>query len=162
MDWKWYDYSLWSAKRASNNLRNYNHVFLNGNLENQERLTNQLLNINSKLIIHTGLYKPINLKDFEKNKKYLVFSGIGNHQTFVSMVRKNGLQILKDIEFADHYSYTKKDINKILKEADNLNCKVITTEKDFLRIENLNTNKIKFIKSELQIIDEDKLINSII
>ena len=50
-----------------NNLRNYNHVFLNGNLENQERLTNQLLNINSKLIIHTGLYKPINLKDFEKN-----------------------------------------------------------------------------------------------
>ena len=78
------------------------------------------------------------------------------------MVRKNGLQILKDIEFADHYSYTKKDINKILKEADNLNCKVITTEKDFLRIENLNTNKIKFVKSELQIIDEDKLINSII
>ena len=145
-----------------NNLRNYNHVFLNGNLENQEKLTNQLLNINSKLIIHTGLYKPINLKDFEKNSKYLVFSGIGNHQTFVSMVRKNGLQILKDIEFADHYSYTKKDINKILKEADNLNCKVITTEKDFLRIENLNTNKIKFIKSELQIIDQEKLINTII
>ena len=116
-----------------NNLRNYNHVFLNGNLENQERLTNQLLNINSKLIIHTGLYKPINLKDFEKNSKYLVFSGIGNHQTFVSMVRKNGLQILKDIEFADHYSYTKKDINKILKEADNLNCKVITTEKEIGR-----------------------------
>ena len=145
-----------------NNLRNYNHVFLNGNLENQERLTNQLLNISSKLIIHTGLYNPINLKDFENNTKYLVFSGIGNHQTFVSMVRKNGLQILKDIEFADHYSYTKKDINKILKEADNLNCKVITTEKDFLRIENLNTNKIKFIKSELQIIDEEKLINSII
>ena len=69
---------------------------------------------------------------------------------------------MKDIEFADHYSYTKEDINKILKEADNLNCKVITTEKDFLRLENLNTNKIKFIKSELQIIDEDKLINSII
>ena len=79
-----------------------------------------------------------------------------------SPIRKNGLQILKDIEFADHYSYTKKDINKILKEADNLNCKVITTEKDFLRIENLNTNKIKFIKSELQIIDEEKLINTII
>ena len=78
------------------------------------------------------------------------------------MLKKNGLQIFKDIEFADHYSYTKKDINKILKEADNLNCKVITTEKDFLRIENLNTNRLKFIKSELQIIDEDKLINYII
>ena len=137
-------------------------MFFKWKFRKSEKLTNQLLNINSKLIIHTGLYKPINLKDFEKNSKYLVFSGIGNHQTFVSMVRKNGLQILKDIEFADHYSYTKKDINKILKEADNLNCKVITTEKDFLRIENLNTNKIKFIKSELQIIDEEKLINTII
>ena len=144
------------------NLRQYNHVFLNGNLENSEKLKNQLLKINSKLIIHVGQYKPINLNDFEKNQKYLVFSGIGNHQTFISMIKKYGLEILRDIEFADHYSYTKEDIDFILSEADDLKCKIITTEKDFLRLEHLDTDKIKFIKSELQITDANKLINYII
>ena len=149
-------------RESIENLKKYDHVFLNGNLENQERLTNQLLKINSNLIIHIGEYKPINLNEFEKNQKYLVFSGIGNHHTFVSMIKKNGLQILEDIEFADHYAYTEKDIGLILKKANNLKCKVITTEKDFLRLENIKTNEIRFIKSELQIVNENKLINYII
>ncbi len=149
-------------RESLDNLKEYDHVFLNGNLENQEKLINQLLKINSKLNIHIGIYKPINLNDFEKNKKYLVFSGIGNHGTFISMIKKNGLQILRDLEFADHHIYTKKDINLILQEAKSLKCEVITTEKDFLRLENLNTDEIRFIKSELQIVDENKLINCII
>jgi len=69
---------------------------------------------------------------------------------------------LRDIEFADHYTYTKKDIDLILSEADDLKCEVVTTEKDFLRLENFDTNKIKYIKSELQITDENKLIKYII
>ena len=149
-------------RESIENLKKYDHVFLNGNLENQEQLTNKLLKINSNLIIHIGEYKPINLNEFEKNQKYLVFSGIGNHHTFVSMIKKNGLQILEDIEFADHYAYTEKDIGLILKKANNLKCKVITTEKDFLRLENIKTNEIRFIKSELQIVNENKLINYII
>ena len=149
-------------RESIDNLKKYDHVFLNGNLENQEKLTDQLLKINSKLNIHIGQYKPLNLNDFEKNKKYLVFSGIGNHGTFISMIKKNGLQIVRDLEFADHHIYTKKDINQILQEANSLKCEVITTEKDFLRLENLNTDQIKFIKSELQIVDENKLINCII
>ncbi len=149
-------------RESIKNLKRYNHVFLNGNLENQDKLTNQLLKINSNLIIHVGQYKPINLNEFKTNLKYLVFSGIGNHQTFVSMIKKHGLDVLKDIEFADHYSYKKDDIDLILKEANDLKCEIITTEKDFLRLESSNKNKIKFIKSELQITDENKLINYII
>ena len=54
-----------------------------------------------------------------------------------------------------------KDLNKIISEAELLNCKIITTEKDFLRLNGNNDRKIKFIKSELNIIDEEKLIKSI-
>ena len=43
-----------------------------------------------------------------KMKKYLVFSGIGNHQTFISMIKNYGFNIIKDIEFPDHYKYKKK------------------------------------------------------
>ena len=141
-----------------NILKKYNNVFFNGNLENIENLKEQILEINPQINIHIGIYEPINLKEFSLKDNYFVFSGIGNHQTFVSMLKKHGLNILKDIEFPDHYKYTKKNIDKILKEANNFKCKIITTEKDFLRLENENINQIKYIKSELKILDEDKLI----
>ena len=144
------------------NLKNYNHIFLNGNLENSDTLKKEILSINTTAIIHEGSYKPINLDEFDLKEKYLIFSGIGNHKTFVSMLKNYGFNILKDLEFSDHYEYTDKDINKILKKAENLNCKIITTEKDYLRINKTNYKKIKFIKSELKIIDEDKFIKSII
>ena len=54
------------------------------------------------------------------------------------MIKKNGLEVLKDLEFSDHYAYTKEDIDKILNEASNLNCEIITTEKDYLRLNNYN------------------------
>ncbi len=145
-----------------NNLVNYDHVFLNGNLENIEVLKEKLFKINSKINIHLGKYHPLNLSEFKKNKRYLIFSGIGNHKTFVAMLKKYGLNVIKDIEFPDHYKYSKTDINNILLEANTLNCEIITTEKDELRIKNNDSNKIKSIRSELQIIDEDKFLTSIL
>ena len=143
------------------NLKNYDHVFLNGNLENLDEIETQILKINSKINIHLGKYEIKNLNEFQKEDDYLVFSGIGNHSTFISMLKEHGFKIKKDFEFSDHYQYSEKDLNKIISEAELLNCKIITTEKDFLRLNGNNDKKIKFIKSELNIIDEEKLIKSI-
>ena len=143
-------------------LKKYNHVFINGNLENIDQLREEILKINSNLIIHLGKYEIINLNEFKKDEKYLIFSGIGNHETFVSMFKKAQLNVLKEIEFPDHYNYEKKDIDKIISEASDLNCTIVTTEKDSLRMNDTYLDKIKVIKSELKIIDEDKFIKSII
>ena len=145
-----------------NNIKNYDHLFLNGNLENIDDLTKEINKINSNINIHLGKYEPINLNEFDINKNYLVFSGIGNHQTFISTVKQNGLRVVKDIEFSDHYAYTKKDIEKILNEANYLNCGIITTEKDFQRLNDFNISRIKVLKVDLKIIDENKLLKSII
>ncbi len=144
------------------NLKKYNHVCLNGNLENLDNLKSQILKINSKINIHVAKYIPINLDEFNKSDKYLIFSGIGNHQTFSSMLKNYGFNIVKEIEFPDHYNYTSKDINKILIQAETNGFKIITTEKDYLRLNIFNSDKIKYIKSELEFIDEEKLINAII
>ena len=143
------------------NLKKYQHLFLNGNLENLENLKQQILEINSEINIHIGKYEPINLEKFDNKEKYIIFSGIGNHQTFSSMIKKNGLIVVKEYEFPDHYSYTKKDIDQILNYARNQNCKIITTEKDYVRLGKFKTDQIKFIKSELKIIDEQKLLKLI-
>ena len=143
------------------NLKKYQHMFLNGNLENLENLKQQILEINPEINIHIGKYEPINLEKFDNKDKYIIFSGIGNHQTFSSMIKKNGLIVIKEYEFPDHYSYTKKDIDQILNYARNQNCKIITTEKDYIRLGKFKTDQIKFIKSELKIIDEQKLFKLI-
>ena len=144
------------------NLKKYKNVFLNGNLENINIIKKEIYKINSKINIYFGKYEPLNLNEFNKENNYLIFSGIGNHKTFVNMLKDYGLNILKDLEFPDHYNYTKNDMNKIFDEANNLNCKIITTEKDFLRFKGENKYQIKYIKSELKIIDEEKLIKSIL
>jgi len=144
------------------NIKNYDHIFLNGNLENVDNLTKEIYKINSKINIHLGKYEPINLNEFSKSKKYFVFSGIGNHKTFVSMVKNYDLNVLKDLEFSDHHTYTKNDMDEILHQANNLNCEIITTEKDFQRLNNFKDSRIKVIKTELKIIDENKFMKSII
>ena len=144
-----------------NNLKKYKNLFLNGNLENIEEIKKQISNINPKITIHIGIYVPLNLNEFDSNENYLIFSGIGNHKTFVSMLKKNKLNIIKEIEFPDHYQYSEKDINKIIIEAKRLNSKIITTEKDYIKISDAHKSEIKFVKSELKIEDEKKLLNSI-
>ena len=144
------------------NLKYYEHIFLNGNLENLEKIKEEIIRVNSKINIHIGKYEPVNIDEFNKEDKYLVFSGIGNHKTFISMLNNNGIKIIKDIEFSDHHKYKKNEIDKIINEANRLSCKLITTEKDFLRLDKNFINKIKFVKSELKIIDEEKFIKAIV
>ena len=142
-------------------LKNYKHIFLNGNLENLEDIKEFIYKINPNLNLHVGKYVPLDIKKFNKNKNYLVFSGIGNHKSFVSMLREFKFNVIKDIEFPDHYKYTNYDINKILKLSNNLNCEIITTEKDYFRLNKEKIYNINFIKSELKILDEEKLISTI-
>ena len=143
------------------NIKNCNHIFINGDLENIDNIKKKILETNPKVNIHIGKYVPENLEKFNINEKYLVFSGIGNHKTFLSMLKKNKFNIVKDIEFPDHYNYSKKDINKIISISKNYNCKILTTEKDFFRSKNYMSDKIEFISSKLEVLNEKKLFEAL-
>ena len=140
------------------NLRKYKNVFLNGNNENIKNIIKYIHSLDPNINIYQGEYVPMNINEFDKSEKYLVFSGIGNHKTFISMLRKNNINIVKEIEFPDHYRYIEKDIDDIISMSEKLNCKIMTTEKDYMR---LNNNKIVYIKSELKIINQEAFINDI-
>ena len=116
-------------------------------------------NLDPNINIYQGEYVPMNINEFDKSEKYLVFSGIGNHKTFISMLRKNNINIVKEIEFPDHYRYLQKEIDDIISMSEKLNCKIMTTEKDYMRLN--NNNKIIYIKSELKIINQEAFINDI-
>ncbi len=144
-----------------NNLKKYKHIFLNGNLENLENIKRDILKINSEINIYIGKYIPENIKEFNIKDRYLAFSGIGNHRTFISMLKSYDLNIVKDIEFPDHYKYSKYDIEKIILDSKNQGYKIITTEKDFLRLQPKNYKEINFIKSKLEIQNEAEFLQSL-
>ena len=145
-----------------NNLKFYDNVFLNGNEENLVDIINKIKKINPDININHGRYAPINIDEFDKNQNYLAFSGIGNHKTFIDMLQNNKLKIVNDLEYPDHYQYSKKDIDEIIYNAKKSNAKIITTEKDYLRLNNFNINKISYIKSSLKILDENNFVKKLI
>ena len=152
----------WGPLRESiNNLKLYENVFLNGNEESLISIKDQIQKINPNMNINSGKYAPLNINEFDKNQSYLVFSGIGNHKTFIEMLKNNNLKIVSDLEYPDHYQYSKKDFDKIIINAKKYNAHIITTEKDYLRLENFNRNEILYIKSSLNISDEKSLTNKI-
>ena len=139
-----------------NNLKSYENVFLNGNEESLIAIKEQIKRINPNININSGKYIPLNIGEFDKDQNYLVFSGIGNHKTFVEMLKNNKLKIVSDLEYPDHYQYSKKDFDEIIINAKKFNAHIITTEKDYLRLENFNRNEIFYVKSSLDISDEKK------
>ncbi len=143
------------------NIKKYKNVFLNGNNENLEEIKKFILRIDPNINIYEGKYINKNLNEFNLNDNFLVFSGIGNHETFISMLKINKFKIIKDIEFPDHYKYSTKDINNIISISKELNCKIITTEKDFMRLKKNNNDDIKYIKVDLEILNEKKFLKDI-
>ena len=141
------------------NLKKYKNVFLNGNKENIENIKKYIHEIDPNINIYQGEYIPLNIDEFDKKNKYLVFSGIGNHKTFVSMLKINDINVVKEIEFPDHYKYSTREIDNIISISKKLDCKIITTEKDYMRLN--NNNEINYIKSELKIINEETFLNNI-
>jgi tetraacyldisaccharide 4'-kinase len=148
-------------RESINSLKFYNNIFLNGNEERLTDIKNQINKINPKININQGKYVPQNIEDFNKEDYYMVFSGIGNHKTFVNMLKNNGLKIVDDLEYPDHYQYSKKDFNEIVDRAKKYNAKILTTEKDFLRLDSFDKNEISFIKSTLKILDEINFIKTL-
>ena len=47
-------------RESINNLKNYEHVFLNGNLENLDDIKDKMYKINSNIDLHLGKYVPLN------------------------------------------------------------------------------------------------------
>ena len=139
-------------------LKNAHIILINGNKDlNFEK---KILNINSKLDIYYSSYVPINLDQFKNNKLFAI-AGIGNPQNFFQLLEENNLNIHKKLIFPDHYRFSEKEIQNIIYEAGNENCQIITTEKDYFKINTFKIEKINYLKVSLEIKEKEKILRKI-
>ena len=117
--------------------------------------------INPKIKIFNSFSKIKNINNFNLNNRYLIFSGIGNNKNFRNTLMEYKFIIEKEITFPDHFRYNNNDIIEILSIAEKKGLKIITTEKDYVKIPKKFKNKISFVKLSLEIIEEKELIKFI-
>ena len=143
-------------------IKNYQYVFFNGNNENFSELQKKIKFHNKDIKCYDSIYLPLNVDELDSDKKYIVFSGIGNHGTFVDMLKGKKLNIIEEVEYPDHYNYTNNDLNKLEILSKKNNATLLTTEKDFLRLKKSKQKNIKFIKVELKINKKSEIKNILI
>lgn len=80
------------------------------------------------LSVATGLRHAA---DWCVGKKAWLVSGIGNSESFRRLAMENGVQVLGESAFADHYAYRSDDLDRVRLQVNRANAEIVlTTEKD--------------------------------
>lgn len=96
-------------------------------------------------------YNIFNKKEhLEKSEKVIAFSGIGQPEQFYKFLKD--FDVIKTVDFDDHYSYSQKDVE----DLENYKLPLVTTEKDAVKLKNLKFNqKVFALKLKVNIQDYD-------
>ncbi len=95
-------------------------------------------------------------------QRVFAFCGIGNPHRFFQLLERTGYEIAGRATFPDHYPYSGKEIDVLKKRADALGAKLITTEKDWVRIDHEQRSDVDTLPVLMRISDEEKLRTSVV
>lgn len=77
--------------------------------------------------------RPTRSKEWRK-EPILAFAGIGHPEKFFASLIATHAPVAKTLSFPDHYSYGEVDALKLMQMADAGGLRLVTTEKDFVRL----------------------------
>ena len=136
---------------VSQGLSGIDAIFLTGN-NNKDIDFN---NVHNKTVFNSKI-KSMKLPKI-KNEKLLAFCGLANSNKFYETLKENGFNVTSTKSFPDHYEYKNEDIDKLISEANKQNLKLITTEKDYVKIKD-NKNLINTLPIEMEVDLKDKAV----
>ena len=134
-------------------------IFLNGKKDID--FENKLAKYNSAVQFIYYEYITENLSILS-NKRLIAFAGIGNPVNFFYFLKSNNLNIIKEINYPDHYNYSKKDLKYLEKLSNKYKAKLITTEKDYMRILPDYRKNLNYLPIKINLKNEDILKDIII
>ena len=142
-------------RESFNSIKKADCVLING--DRNIEFENKINKINENIKIFYSKYKIKNIENF-KNKEVVAFAGIGNPSNFFHLLKENNINIKKTYSFPDHYNYSENDFSKIIGDK---NMKIITTEKDYFRMNDRQKQNCEFVKVDLEIENKSEFVNLI-
>ena len=145
-------------------------IVING--EKNMQFENKIKKINKNTKIFYSKYKIKNLDKF-KNKKVVAFAGIGNPSNFFELLKENNIDVKKTYSFPDHHIYSAKgDLAFIMADrfiftdietnkSNERDVLLVTTEKDYSRINNYNKQFFDCVEVDLEIENKSEFIRLI-
>ena len=145
-------------RETLSSLKMANIILVNGEKDTEFELKLKKYNNDLKFF-----YFTYNLKKFDefKNRKLIAFAGIGNSINFFNSLKENRLNVIKEITFPDHHDYSDNDLEKLIELENQNKAKLITTEKDYLRISPLKRRRFGFVSINVNIKNENDLIDEV-
>tara|TARA_B100000886_G_scaffold22798_1_gene14457 strand:- start:289 stop:1296 length:1008 start_codon:yes stop_codon:yes gene_type:complete len=111
--------------------------------EDKSNISNLIKLINNKIKIFYATFEPdIKIIKAFKNKKIIAFAGIGFPNKFYNLLKKIHFNVLETKDFPDHHIYKKNELNLLIQKSKLLNATLVTTEKDYVKIGEME-DKIK-------------------
>jgi tetraacyldisaccharide 4'-kinase len=113
-------------------------------------------------------YRPLHLYNLKRGamtdyryvsgKKVLAFSGLGDNGSFFALLKDIGADVVRTVEFPDHYQYEESDLRRMEAYADvDL---LVTTEKDAIKMDRMDvSDSLFYLSIEAQIEDEERFID---
>ncbi len=98
-----------------------------------------------------------------KEKEVLLVTGIANPSSLLSFLSKENIKY-KHLKYPDHYDFTDKDITDIknkFKELPSSDKLILTTEKDFMRLEHKIAN-VSYISIKSKFLSQEKEFNDFV
>jgi len=112
--------------------------------------------------VKTSGHKSVLVDDL-KNYEVLLITGIANPKPLLSFLNERKV-VFKHLSFSDHHNFTDREIECIKKDYVSLNASkklILTTEKDYVRLEN-SIEELSFLGIKTSFFDEQDVFNSII
>ena len=79
-------------------------------------------------------WKPDLPDNFPRAEKFFAFAGIARPEKFYETCRAAGLTLAGTEDFPDHHFFTGPELRKLRKRAAKANARLLTTEKDWVRL----------------------------
>jgi len=139
-------------------LKRANCVVING--KKNVHIESQIFKKNKEVKIFYTTYQSLNINNF-KNKKIIAFAGIGNPENFFDLLKENNINILEKIKFPDHYNFSKNDLENLINKSKKNDSILLTTEKDYFRINEKYKKNINYLKIAIKIENRNQFIEEI-
>ncbi|HTH57609.1 MAG TPA: tetraacyldisaccharide 4'-kinase [Cyclobacteriaceae bacterium] len=113
--------------------------------ETEEHYVNQIHQFANKPVYFSkiGYIKPVALGDGQVKKDVVLVTGVANSKPMIDYV-KGKVTVRYHFDYSDHHEYSDPEIALIQSKAISLDASIITTEKDFVKLENKVDKRLWF------------------
>jgi len=150
-------------EKFENGLKNIDIAIIVG--EDKNNISKKILRINNRVKIFKSHFDPdIKTVNYLKGKNIIAFSGIGFPKKFFATLKEKKLNLIETISFQDHHKYQKSELEDLIKISKLKNGQLVTTEKDFVKINEIDKSLNKQITQlpvRLKVFKEKELIEEL-